>query len=769
MMNCLPCPNFRIGAALRLKERLGRSSAMAGLMIVGSLLINSQSLVAQTWTLVPQNTPSSTSSITTGTPTSTMLLLTDGSVMVHAANGSPSANWYRLRPDSNGDYHTSNITWSNAASMKAKRYMFESWVIPNGNLVVAGGLFTSVSGTGAVPAVEIYNPQTDTWTSSTQTYPGTANTLLNAPSVLLPNGSILFGDVKSASTYLYNPTSDSWSGTGAKAGNVVNTGANTQVADFNDGQAFTLLPSGRVLAWPIHQNLTVLPPAAALWAANTAYAVGAIVVSTNGPNKSFYYCVQAGTSAAAAPGPSGTGSSITDGTVKWQYQSAFGQQYNPGTGSWQLTAAAPSESFLPASGNLGRLTDTNYNYNSGQSLSLGPASVMPDGSVVQFGANGTSAIFSGGAWSAGPSFPSGGSDCAPGAMLPNGLFLVAADGAPGQNPPTSLYTYDYTTQLLTKLTGFPSQMSTALGSTGAANTRMLVLPNGHALFNTGNGTIWDFAPGGPAPLAAWTPSISPASATTNSTTWNLTGSLLTGISAGACYGANADSATNYPIVKLQNTSTGYVQYARTYGWTPQVHAAGDATTSTIQFDIPSNLSIGNYNLSVVANGIPSATQAFSFAGIITKMNMTYDSANQILTLTAADNHNHNVSVSLKNQILTVAGSTATVGAQNITTQIVYGTSTSTTQTLHFGTNVNLASAFTLKANFGSGTDYLTINGLSAKSVGIGMGDGNDTCTIYYSTINSGNINGGNGSNTFGQAASKISGVGLTNFQVQLPP
>lgn len=54
---------------------------------------------------------------------------------------------------------------------------------------------------------------------------------------------------------------------------------------------------------------------AAAWAASTAYALNAVVA--NGGN--WYICTQAGTSAGAG-GPSGTGTSIVDNTVRWNYR-----------------------------------------------------------------------------------------------------------------------------------------------------------------------------------------------------------------------------------------------------------------------------------------------------------------------------------------------------------------------------------------------------------------------------------------------------------------
>lgn len=54
------------------------------------------------------------------------------------------------------------------------------------------------------------------------------------------------------------------------------------------------------------------------WAPSTAFAVGDNVEFPDSRN-AVYRAVQAGTSAASGTGPSGTGNSIVDGTVRWQW------------------------------------------------------------------------------------------------------------------------------------------------------------------------------------------------------------------------------------------------------------------------------------------------------------------------------------------------------------------------------------------------------------------------------------------------------------------
>lgn len=52
------------------------------------------------------------------------------------------------------------------------------------------------------------------------------------------------------------------------------------------------------------------------WATSTAYSLNAY----RSANGAVYKCTTAGTSASSGSGPSGTGSSITDGTAVWAYQ-----------------------------------------------------------------------------------------------------------------------------------------------------------------------------------------------------------------------------------------------------------------------------------------------------------------------------------------------------------------------------------------------------------------------------------------------------------------
>jgi hypothetical protein len=64
---------------------------------------------------------------------------------------------------------------------------------------------------------------------------------------------------------------------------------------------------------------------------------------------------------------------------------------------------------------------------------------------------------------------------------------------------------------------------------------------------------------------------------TRGSTYTLTGSMFRDVSQGASYGDNAQMATNYPIVRITNNSSGNVCWGRTHDW---------AIWTSTQFDIP---------------------------------------------------------------------------------------------------------------------------------------------------------------------------------------
>jgi hypothetical protein len=137
---------------------------------------------------------------------STMLLLTDGTVMCQEAGG---VKWWRLTPDIHGSYV--NGTWSALAPMHHPRLYYASAVLRDGRVLVSGGEYSDVSET---KTTEIYNPLTDVWTEIPP--PAGWNNVGDAPSCVLPDGRFLLGNIFDTRTAIYDPIAGTWTAGPAK-------------------------------------------------------------------------------------------------------------------------------------------------------------------------------------------------------------------------------------------------------------------------------------------------------------------------------------------------------------------------------------------------------------------------------------------------------------------------------------------------------------------------------------------------------------------------
>jgi hypothetical protein len=261
--------------------------------------------------------------------------------------------------------------------------------------------------------------------------------------------------------------------------------------------------------------------------------------------------------------------------------------YNPTTGSW-----------TSAGSTIVQLWDSHGSYE------VGPAMLRPDGTVFATGANGAGAghtsIYnsSTGSWTPGPDFPDG-LDIAdgPAALLPDGNVLVSASPGIFHNG-TVFFEWDGS-----NLNSVPATPNSPGNSSWYG--RMLVLPTGQVLYTDGSRDVEIYTAAGTA-NPNWAPSallsISSPIISRGSTIM-LSGRKFNGYSQAVAYGDDAQAATNYPIVRLTNASTGHVFYCRTHDHnTMAVAYPGPAYTHV---DIPSNMETGQTYLEVVANGIAS--------------------------------------------------------------------------------------------------------------------------------------------------------------------
>jgi hypothetical protein len=131
---------------------------------------------------------------------------------------------------------------------------------------------------------------------------------------------------------------------------------------------------------------------------------------------------------------------------------------------------------------------------------------------------------------------------------------------------------------------------------------LLLLPTGEVMLNLNfvyksTGTFSD----------AWRPTITDfvfSNDVNPGGTYRISGTQFNGLSQANAFGDEFQVATNFPLVRITNTATGDVTYARTHDFSTMGVATGSAVVSTA-FDVPTNIETGDSQLEVVANGIPS--------------------------------------------------------------------------------------------------------------------------------------------------------------------
>ncbi len=259
------------------------------------------------------------------------------------------------------------------------------------------------------------------------------------------------------------------------------------------------------------------------------------------------------------------------------------QIYDPTTGAWTT----------PTNNTVVNLVDPG-------SLELGPAPLLPNGTVFASGATTNNAIYtvSTGTWASAPKF-GGTLDIAdgPAAVLPNGNALF--DASPGVfQTGSKFFEWDGTTM---NATSAPTNASIDSSYVGG----FVVLPTGQVLFTDFSSTVEIYTPSSLTGCSGCAPKITFVAATlTHGHANNLIrGTQFNGMDQGSYYGDDNQSSTNFPIVRITD-STGAVVYCKTHSWLGGV--ATGATAVTSMFDIPSSIALGTAQIVVVANGIPSA-------------------------------------------------------------------------------------------------------------------------------------------------------------------
>ena len=159
---------------------------------------------------------------------------------VAAFRQGPGHGWVEWRPQASasspprGLYDPATGTWTSTGTMVSRREEHTATLLPSGLVLVAGGL-NVLTVTTTLSSSELYDPATETWTSTGAMVSGREEhtaTLLPSGKVLVTGGS---ADKQSlASAEVYDPKPGTWASANSLASARVNHVA-------------TLLPSGKVL------------------------------------------------------------------------------------------------------------------------------------------------------------------------------------------------------------------------------------------------------------------------------------------------------------------------------------------------------------------------------------------------------------------------------------------------------------------------------------------------------------------------------------------
>jgi hypothetical protein len=257
---------------------------------------------------------STTGSMAVARDLHTATLLPNGKVLVA---GGYSENPMFVSLASAELYDPATGAWSTTASMAVARRNHTATLLPNGKVLVAGGLGSSA--TDALTNAELYDPATGTWSTTANMAVSRSHhvaTLLS--NIGLSNGKVMVAGGANAtgildSAELYDPATATWSTTGG-------------MTDFRSGHTATQLSNGKVLVAGGSTgsgngySAELYDPMAGTWSTTDRMAVGRVspFTATLLPNGSVL---------------------IAGGWNSQDGRLASAELYNPATGTWSTTAS----------------------------------------------------------------------------------------------------------------------------------------------------------------------------------------------------------------------------------------------------------------------------------------------------------------------------------------------------------------------------------------------------------------------------------------------
>ncbi len=496
---------------------------------------------------------STTGTLAAARSNQTATLLPSGSVLVAA--GFNGANTGTAKYLASAElYDPASGNWTGTGSLGASRAAHTATFLPNGKVLVAGGVETNASG-GGLKSAELYDPASGNWAATGSLATGRAG----HTATLLSNGKVLVagaGFNSLASAELYDPASGTWTATGS-------------LANGRSSHTATLLPNGKVLVAGGSQPSANHGDPEALESAEL-YDPASGVWSETGSLAAARYSH----TATLLP----NGKVLVAGGVNANGFPASAELYNPATGSW-----TPADSLKTPRSNA-------------------TATLLPNGKVLVAGGYDTNNNHIGVAELYDPAsdaWTATGSLIKPRAyhtatLLPDGKVLVAGGQSDDSFEP-SAELYDPASRIWTQ-TGSLTVARDVHTATLLANGRVLAV--GGEGFPAQTLTSAELYDEGLGFIPVWQPQITTAPSTlTLGGSLALTGTRFQGISP-ASGGNFQDSSTNYPLVQLRNVDSSQVTFLPV---SPATGWSNTAFTSTPVTGFPAGPAL----VTVFTNGIPS--------------------------------------------------------------------------------------------------------------------------------------------------------------------
>jgi len=614
-------------------------------------------------------------------------LLTDGTVL---CQGLLSYEYWKLTPDITGSYV--NGTWSEVASPLTTQVATGATSATQTFTSTANmriGQYIYFEFTNDYRKVEnILNSTTAVLSSSVGTITGEVvacwgpcycgSGVLADGRVVLMGGEYSFSGNESDACWsnqgaIYNPVTDSWTTLTAPSG----------WGQIGDAESCVLADGRWALADPFDTNMAILDPTTLTW-------------SPTGTGKLDGFDEEGWTLL-----PEGSVLTVDSST------GTHAEKYLPSLGSWISAGDAPQSLF-----------DLAYQ-------ETGPMVLMPNGKVFAGGGLSHTAVYTPGSlpvdtgsWVSGPEFPTtviGGMTYqlvmtdAPGCLLPNGNVLLCTSPNYDTGPKgVSFFEYDGTS-----LNSEPATPDSA--NRYSFNGCMLMLPSSQVMFTDQTGDVEIYSLTGGSAQNSWRPTITSCPTTVApGMSFILQGTQLNGLSQCSAYGDDVQNATNYPIVRIKNTATGHIQYARTHDHSTMAVATGSLVVYT-HVDLPADLDSGAATLTVVTNGITGSNpQAVTVTSKLVKGTVTLQNYTATRNLVP-------VTIEIRN-----VGSTTPLDSQTVTLDANGNFQMATT--LAAGTyDITAKGSPWLRERLSSQT--LTATGISGLSYSLINGDINGDNTI----------------------------------------